>query len=134
MTKKATLNVLALILMAVLSAAHVCAGDLIVSIKQPFKAGGKDYPAGHYRIVASRYNDHCVDLINLDTKANDEIPFISRLSPREGEWGKVVFDKVGDELYLAQVFVVGLDGYSFQVAPGRHRHVVVKEDILGYHE
>ena len=41
---------------------YVCAGDLIVSIKQPFKAGGKDCPAGHYRIPADPDNDHFVNL------------------------------------------------------------------------
>ena len=126
------LKVLMLASMIALAGANVCAEDMIVNIKQPFHAGGKSYRAGRYKIFADPDNDQSVNLINVDTKTGDEIRFSARLSAREGDWGEVVFDKVGDEIYLSEVYLVGLDGYLFHGAPGKHKHLVVKEDILAY--
>jgi len=105
------------------------AGDLTVNIKQPFKAGGKDYPPGRYRVLADPDSDH-IDLLNLDKKTDDEIKCISRLSSKEGKWGEVIFDKVGDDLYLAEVYIVGMDGFFFEGFPGKHKHMVLQEDVL----
>ena len=123
------LKTLMLALIVVLAGAYVYAGDLTVNIKEPFKASGKDYPAGRYRILADAESDH-IDLLSLDRKTDDEIRFITRLSPREGKWGEVVFDKVENDLYLSEIYIVGMDGFFFQGAPGKHKHLVVKEDIL----
>lgn len=120
---------LMLTLMVVLAGAFVYAGDLTVNIKQPFKAGGKDYPAGSYRILADDDGDH-INLLNLDRKTDDAIRFSTRLSPREGQWGEVVFDKVENELYLTEIYIIGMDGFFFEGAPGKHKHLVVKEDVL----
>jgi hypothetical protein len=120
---------LILALMAMLAGAYVYAGDLTVNIKEPFKAGGKDYPAGRYRILADDESDH-INLLNLDGKTNDEIRFTTRLSERKGEWGEVIFDKDENDLYLTEIYIVGMDGFFFQGAPGKHKHMVVKEDVL----
>jgi hypothetical protein len=118
--------VLAVIL--VLAGAFVYAGDMTVNINQPFKAGGKDYPSGHYKIIADADGDH-IDLLSIDRKSEVAIPCVTRLSPREGQWGEVVFDKVDNRLYLAEVYIVGIDGFFFKGASGKHKHLVVKEDI-----
>ena len=116
-------------LMVALAGACVYAGDLTVTIKQPFKAGGKDYPAGRYRILADDDWDR-IDLLSIDRKTEDKIPFITRLAPREGQWGEVVFDKVENELYLTEIYIIGMDGFFLNGAPGKHKHLVVKEDVL----
>ena len=36
---------------------------------------------------------------------------------------------IGDELFLAEIYIVGTDGYFFKGAPGKHKHLVVKESI-----
>jgi hypothetical protein len=118
-----------LILMIGLAVACVYAGEVTVTIKQPFKAGGKDFPAGHYRILADEDSDH-VNLRNLDKKTDDAIRFTTRLSPREGQSGEVVFDKVENDLYLTEIYIIGMDGFFFQGAPGKHKHLVVREDKL----
>jgi hypothetical protein len=120
---------LTLVLMLVLAESFVIAGDMTVNIKEPFKAGDKNYPAGRYRVLADSDLDH-VSLVNLDKKTDDKIRFDSRLSPKEGSWGEVIFDKVGNDLYLAEIYIVGMDGFYFKGAPGKHKHVVIKEDVL----
>ncbi len=102
-------------------------GDLSVMVKYPFKADGKNYPAGHYRILADADGDH-INLLNLDKKTDDPIRFVTRLSPREGQLGQVVFDKVGNDLYLAEVYIIGMDGFFFNGAPGKHKHLVLREE------
>jgi hypothetical protein len=123
------LKALLLALIVLLTGAYVYAGDPTVTIKQPFKAGGKEYPEGRYRILADDESDH-IDLLNPDGKTNNEIRFITRLSERKGEWGEVVFDKVGNDLCLTEIYIVGMDGFFFQGAPGKHKHLVIKEDVL----
>jgi hypothetical protein len=119
---------LTLIVVLLWSGVFAYAGEVVVTIKEPFKAAGKDFPAGHYRILADDGSDH-VDLLNLDKKTSDEIKFTTRLSQRQGEWGEVVFDKVEKDLYLSEIYIIGMDGFFFQGAPGRHMHVVIKEEL-----
>ena len=120
---------LTLVLMFVLAEAYVHAGDMTVHIKEPFKVGDKEYPAGRYKVLADAEPDH-INLLNLDRKTSDEIKFVSRLSPKEGSWGEVIFDRAGQDLYLAEIYIVGMDGFYFQGAPGKHKHVVFREDVL----
>jgi hypothetical protein len=117
-------------LVVVLAGAYAYAGTLTVNIRQPFIAGGKSFPAGHYRILAEDENDKFVNIQNLDTEASlSEIPSDTRLSERKGESGSVVFDKVGDQLYLSETYIIGMDGFFFKGAPGKHKHLVVKEEM-----
>jgi hypothetical protein len=51
------------------------------------------------------------------------------LSQREGEPGEVVLDKVDNELYLSEIYIIGMDGFFLQGAPGKHKHLIVKEEI-----
>ncbi len=115
-----------LILVFFTTVSSVCAGDLTVTLKEPFNVGGKNYPAGHYRILADSDSDH-INLLNLDKRTDDPILFTTRLSPREGQPGEVVFDKTESGLYLSEIYIIGMDGLFFQGAPGKHKHLVVKE-------
>jgi hypothetical protein len=116
-----------LILAIGFAAGSALAGDMIVTIKQPFEAGGKNYPPGPYRILADDASNH-INLLNLDRKTDDAIRFSTRLSSRDGHRGEVVFDETEGGLYLSEVYIIGMDGFFFQGAPGKHKHLVVKED------
>jgi hypothetical protein len=123
-------RILVFSLVAVLAGAYVFAGELTVNIQQPFLAGGKSFPAGHYKIIAEAENDQFVHFQNLGTKTGlSDIRFDTRLSERKGEAGSVVFDKVGNELYLSEIYIIGIDGFFFKGAPGKHKHLVVKEEL-----
>ena len=128
MKMRITLWNLMLILLVVLAGAYAYAGEVTVNIGQPFKAGGKAYPAGHYKVLAEDGSDH-INLLNLDKNTDDVIPFTTRLSQREGKPGEVVFDKVDNELYLSEIYIIGMDGFFLQGAPGKHKHLIVKEEI-----
>ena len=130
MKRRIISRILMLSLVAVLAAGYVFAGDLTVNIPQPFIVGGKNFPAGHYRILAEDENDPFVHIQNLDTKTGlSDVRFDTRLSERKGEEGSVVFDKVGNQLYLSEIYFVGIDGFFFKGAPGKHKHLVVKEAL-----
>jgi hypothetical protein len=117
-------------LVAVLAGGHAFAGELTVNIQQPFLIGGKSFPAGHYRIIAEAENDQFVHIQSLGTKTGlSDIRFDTRLSERKGEAGSVVFDRVGNELYLSEIYIIGMDGFFFKGAPGKHKHLVVKEEL-----
>ena len=123
-------RILILSLVAVLAGGYVFAGELTVNIRQPFIVDGKSFPAGYYKIIAEDENDQFVHIQNIGTKTGlSEIRFDTRLSERKGEEGSVVFDKVGNELYLSEIYVVGMDGFFFKGAPGKHKHLVVKEEL-----
>jgi hypothetical protein len=129
MIKQALSSFSKLSLMIVLAGAYVYGGELTVNIRQPFKAGGKDFAAGHYRILADDESDSHVNIRNLDTKIDARIPVTTRLSPREGDYGSVVFDEVGSDYYLSEIYIVGMDGFFFRGAAGKHKHLVVKEEM-----
>jgi hypothetical protein len=122
-------RILMLSLVAVLAGGYAYAGNLMVNIRQPFNFGEKSFPAGHYRILAEDENDPFVHIQNLDTETSfSDMRFDTRISERKGEDGSVVFDKIGDELYLSEIYVVGIDGFFFKGAPGKHKHLVVKAE------
>ena len=51
---------------------------------------------------------------------------ITRLSQRSENYPEIVFDKVGDQHYLAELHSPHEDGFHLQGAPGPHTHVSVK--------
>jgi len=129
MVMKRRMELTILFLSWVLALAGNCAfaGTLTVNIRQSFIAGGKSLPAGHYRIIAEDKNDQVVNIKNLDTETSfTEMHFDTRLSEKYGENGSIVFDMVGDGLYLAKIYIIGMDGFEFKGAPGKHKHLVVK--------
>jgi hypothetical protein len=38
--------------------------------------------------------------------------------------------KVGDDLYLTEIYIVGMDGFLFEGAPGKHKHLILQEEVL----
>jgi hypothetical protein len=53
-------------------------------------------------------------------------PVVTRLSPRTGEEAEVVFDVVGTDHYLSEVYMPGFDGYLLKAAESQHTHMKVK--------
>lgn len=122
-------TILLLSLMIVWAGSYAYAGTLTVNIRHPFITGGKSLPAGHYRINAEDNKDQFLNIQNLNMETSFlEMQFDRRISPRDGENGSVGFDKVGNELYLARIYIIGMDGFYFKGAPGKHKHLVVKQE------
>lgn len=103
----------------------VAYGDAVVaSVQFPFKIAGKEYPSGKYRINANVQNDE-LTITNMATQKRDILPFATRISAREGE-SELVFDKQGDQYYLSEIYMPGIDGFELHGATGKHTHVKVK--------
>ncbi|HYK91952.1 MAG TPA: hypothetical protein VE398_24510 [Acidobacteriota bacterium] len=104
----------------------VFADQMVVNVQFPFKAVGTDFPSGTYRIETSNTEEiHAITIRNLATGEAKIVPFLTRLSERETP--AVVFDKVGDQYYLSEIYMTGLDGFYIKAAPGTHTHVKVPQ-------
>jgi hypothetical protein len=104
-------------------AAFALAAKVVVNIPFSFKVEGASYPAGAYEISEDASQ---LRLRNLETSQGGFVRFITRLSQTPGSETRVVFDKAGDQSYLAEIHIAGSDGYHLQGAPGEHTHVTVK--------
>lgn len=114
-----------LALLACASVAHA-QSEVKVDVPFAFKAGGTSFEPGQYTL---RTND--VDMtVELTPARGRAYPLLAEtrlggtgLPPTEG---RLVFDKVGDQHYLAEVWVPNEDGYLLLVTKGGHSHVHVK--------
>jgi hypothetical protein len=90
-----------------------------------FIVSGKSLPAGSYHFAAnSNFSE-----INVSTSAGkgSAIAMVTtRLSMRPENEASLVFDVVGTEHYLAEIYMPGMDGFQVPCAPGQHTHVSIK--------
>ncbi len=122
--RKSSVVVLAVALLTVVIGSSLAyADDLVANIQFPFKAGGKDFPAGRYIIKTDSELDLTVR--NLDTGAGAILLVSTRISARDDQKSLVILDKKGDEYYLSEVYMPGIDGFALQGAQGKHSHVKV---------
>lgn len=105
----------------------------------PFKAAGKNFPAGEY--VLEGKSDGTLTLRRESTGAETVLPFTEKMprpDPPETE-PKVVFHMVGDfapsyseyiTVYLmAEVWLPGTDGLRLHTTKGAHKEVAVKGTV-----
>ena len=123
--RKSSLVVSAIVLFAFALCASLAYADaLVAKVQFPFKAGGIEYPAGTYRIETIATMES-LKILHEETTKSGIVPFLTRLSEREGEKGMLVFDKVGDQCYLSEIYIPGIDGFEVKAAAGKHTHVKV---------
>ncbi len=100
---------------------------LTIKIDAPFSfvAGAKTLPAGEYTL---QFSTDEKEVIVRNAKTNETIllPVLTRLGQRSVKEVEAVFDVAGNEHYLAELHVPGIDGFAFNAAPGKHTHVGVK--------
>ncbi|MCJ7797448.1 MAG: hypothetical protein MUQ56_11925 [Thermoleophilia bacterium] len=111
----------------------------IFKIPFKFEAGGKKLPAGEYWVAQS--GEAKLTLRQESTGKEFQIPFINRLAqpaPPVGE-PQLVFDMVGNfepsyteymtDYVLAEVWLVGEEGFLVHTTKGAHQHQTVKGQI-----
>jgi hypothetical protein len=111
----------------------------IFKIPFKFEAGGKKLPAGEYWVAQS--GEAQLTLRQESTGKEFQIPFINRLAqpaPPVGE-PQLVFDMVGNfepsyteymtDYVLAEVWLVGEEGFLVHTTKGAHQHQTVKGQI-----
>ncbi len=113
-----------LLLVFTICASLAYADTIVAKITFPFMAGGKEYPAGTYRIETSTNMDE-ITIRSEETGKGGIVPFETRLSSRDEDKATVVFDKAGDKYYMSEIYMPGIDGFEIKGATGKHTHVKV---------
>lgn len=91
----------------------------------PFYVSTKLMPAGAYKASTSA-NMEEIRISSADGKESVLAPVATRLSQRTGNPDSVVFDVVGNDHYLTEIYIAGEDGYLIRGAEGKHTHSTVK--------
>jgi len=112
---------------AILSCICVWAQSTQVKIPFSFRIGEKELPAGTYNFQVDPANPGKVKLTNMSSKAVSEVPVPTRLAwisdpPRESH---VVFDKMDEIHYLAELWIPGEDGFFLGGTGSMHTHVTL---------
>ena len=96
-----------------------------VTVEVPFGfyAGEKMLPPGAYSITEGDLEDE-VKITDLKSQESTKLQIFTRLGMRPD--AEVLFDKVGDEYRLSEVYIPGLDGFLFKAAQGKHTHVHIR--------
>ena len=89
----------------------------------PFVVGGKTLPAGKYNIEQPTLET----LVFQEAKSGAprvEGPVVTRLAPPATALAapRLVFDKVGDQYFLSEVWIPGHDGFLLYGAKEKHTH------------
>jgi len=103
--------------------------EIAVKVGFAFVVGEQTFPAGSYRITARSGSAAGLTIHATEGKENSVIPVVTRLARiRDGENGpaaNLVFDKVGEQTFLSEVWMPGRDGYLVRGTTEEHQHAVV---------
>jgi hypothetical protein len=126
--------VLSLALLAGSSSSHaqnVTSDKSVIRAKVAFAfhAGDKLYPAGSYEVGRRLPTATSLVIIN-DKGETTSLPVIALIARQEHAAhktsGNLVFNRVGDERFLSEVWLPGEDGYLVHGSPTPHEHEIVK--------
>jgi hypothetical protein len=127
--KKLSLATVAVCALGIALAATLAWANDEVEANVPFAFivdGNKTLPAGEYAIRAEGPDEAPVTIRNVKTGKEYILRVVTRLAQFDMVEPAFVFDKTADGAYfLSEVHIPGIDGFSFQGAPGKHTHVKV---------
>ena len=132
MTKKITVTksswvvaIAAVFVLAMIPSASA-QGDLIkTNIPFAFHVGAKTLPAGPYEF---RLDFEVGSLSLVGPKGSDAIAFVTELAPAQHSSetdSHIIFDKVGTNYTLSEVWESGMDGVLVYATKGKHEHEVI---------
>ena len=98
---------------------------IVVDIPFQFTADTTLVPAGTYEIQPSDEGTH-IQLHNVATHTRYIASVITGLASIESMQSSVVFDVEGQDHYLSEVHIAGIDGFALRVASGKRTHVTIK--------
>jgi hypothetical protein len=90
-----------------------------------FIVEGKTYPAGSYRIAVNDEGSTLTIQGLKSTKESGMALVVTRLAPRSQNNVSLVFDVVGNDHFLSEIHVPGMDGFYFKSATTKHTHATV---------
>jgi hypothetical protein len=110
----------ALLLLPTLCTAPYPATGVTAEMPFSFLAGEKSLPAGTCRFAEGGMEDE-PKVTNVKTGESVMVQIFTRIAPHGDP--EVIFDKVGDEHHLSEIYIPGMDGFLFKGAPVKHTHV-----------
>jgi hypothetical protein len=127
MTRRVLAVLAAMVFVFVVSAAVTYAQEgAVADIGFKFVAAGKTMPPGKYDLTIN--SDRSAFTLAPDGKgAGVILVAMTRLAAPESPSSdtRFVFDKVGDNYFLSEMWLPGEDGYLFYAAKEKHTHQVV---------
>ncbi len=116
---------LALLGGAAIAYAQITAATMSFETPFAFRVGGQTYQPGTYSL---RISDDQTNFTVGPAKGPEHVSlFVSRLGePEAMADARLVFDKVGEQYYLSEVWMPGQEGYLVYAAREKHTHVKVK--------
>ena len=116
--------------MAVLSAPFGSAQPKSIRASIPFQFTVEKavLPAGQYVFRRNSANDDVINIVSDDKGPSAVALAVTRLGAGVHttlENAHVVFDKVGNDYFLSEVWFPEIDGYLLRVTKGKHEHRTV---------
>jgi hypothetical protein len=124
---------------ALIAGGTVAYGQGTFKIPFKFEAGGKKLPAGEYWVAQG--GEGQITLRQESTGKEIQLPFINKLAQPTPpvEAPQLVFDMVGNfepsyteyvtDYVLAEVWLVGEEGFLVHATKGAHQHKIVKGQL-----
>ncbi|MGD0309752.1 MAG: hypothetical protein ABSC02_10720 [Acidobacteriota bacterium] len=97
----------------------------VINIPFQFYADGTLLPAGTYEFRANAEGTH-IEMRNTKGEDTLVVPVLTSLSLRKIDQAEAVFDVLGQDHYLSEFYVKGMDGFAFNGAPGKHSHQTIE--------
>lgn len=98
---------------------------IVVDIPFEFKADLTLVPAGTYDLQPNSEGTH-IELRNVKTHERYVARILTSLASRESNQSVVAFDVEGQNHYLSEVHIAGIDGFAIRVATGKHTHITIQ--------
>jgi hypothetical protein len=102
-----------------------------VNVPFKFNLNDKAFPAAMYYV---RYepSGESVEFLGQGRNVLSRAHVITRLAPSPGAKSsgsvRLVFDQVGEERFLSEVWIPGADGFLLRATSERHKHATVDAD------
>jgi hypothetical protein len=118
-----SLTIAAFVVVSLLGGSSAYAQSFTAEIGFSFSAGGKDMPAGKYTLETTAGGPVVLVSPSGARSAMPVLTTLARLAPEKNP--RLVFDKVGAESRLSEVWMPGKDGLLLVATSEPHVHAVV---------
>ena len=97
-------------------------GRIKVDVGFKFSASGESFAPGQYEIMTDPQGAARMRIRSLPNGSVTFLTYATRLGERKSGKPELVFDRDGDNAYLAEIHIPGMDGFLLKGAPGEHKH------------
>ncbi len=97
---------------------------ILVEVPFQFRADTNLVPAGTYELQPNGMQTH-IQLRDVKTDKRYIARVLTTLSSRESGRSAVVFDVEGQNRYLSEVYIAGIDGFAIEASKTKHNHTII---------